>query len=291
MTDPRATALFETAICEPATSSGAKHTIRLSTTFHVSHRLAMSLPPWISDDLPADKRVNTKLTRRHVVEKMYQADRPFFSLQQIQERIKPDVSKVTVRNRLTELEDCGVVATESFADSLTLYYLDHPESEWPLSPEGKEALTADETTATHPLREFVAHPRVRLVVREELLRSIAWAALGLVGWPILLSNSPEVPVTVWTVVGLPTMTWASLTVALIGVRLLTGSDLQIQSRDGLHLVSLGGILLTGCLTAFAVFILDWPPLLTVSVYVLATGSYLIAYKRLVLSQSDLPVDS
>ena len=251
----------------------------------------MALPPWISRKLPEDERVNTKLTRRHVVEEMYQADRPFFSLQQIQQRIKPDVSKVTLRNRLTELEEHGVVRTESFADSLTLYYLNHPESEWPLSPEGKRALTADKTAPTHPLREFLDHPRVRSVLREELFRSIGWAALGLVGWPILLSESPQLPVTIWTVFGLPVLTWATLTVAMVGGRLLTGSDLQMQSQEGLHVVSLCGTLLTGFWVAFAVFSLDWPPLPTVGAYLLATVIYVIIYRRVVLPQSDLPVNT
>jgi DNA-binding HxlR family transcriptional regulator len=249
----------------------------------------MALPPWITEKLPQDKRVNTKLTRRHVVETMYRADRPFFSLQQIQQQIKPDVSKVTVRNRLTELEEHGVVTTESFADSLTLYYLNHPESEWPLSPEGKQALTADETTPTHPLREFLDHPRVRSIFREELLRSIGWAALGIVGWPILLSESPQLPVNIWTVFGLPVLTWATLTVAMVSVRLLTGSDIQVQSQEGLHVVSLCGILLAGFWVAFAIFILNWPPLPTVGVYLLATVSYLIVYKRVVLPETNLPV--
>ena len=97
----------------------------------------MSLPPWISEQLPENRRVNTKLTQRHVIETMHQSDRPFFSLQQIQQQIKPDVSKVTVRNRLDELEERGIIATETLADSLTLYYINHPESAWPLSPEGK----------------------------------------------------------------------------------------------------------------------------------------------------------
>jgi hypothetical protein len=91
------------------------------------------------------------------------------------------------------------------------------------------------------------------------------------------------------VFGLPVLTWATLTVAMISVRLLTGSDLQVQSQEGLHVVSLCGILLAGFWVAFAVFILNWPPLPTVGVYLLATASYVIIYKRVVLPETDLPV--
>jgi hypothetical protein len=250
----------------------------------------MSLPSWISTQLPEDRMVNTKLTQRHVIETMHQADRPFFSIQQIQQRIKPDVSKVTVRNRLDELEELGIVATETFTDSLTLYYINHPGSEWPLSPNGKRALDSGSAGAADPLREFIHHPRVRLILREELLRSIAWAALGLVGWPILVSSSPHLPATVWTVAGLPILTWASLTVGLIAIRLLTGSDLQIQSIEGLHVVSLGGVVLGGFWVAFAIFVLDWPPLLTSGLYLFTTLTYFVLYKRVILPRLDLPVD-
>ncbi|SFC29438.1 hypothetical protein SAMN05444422_106254 [Halobiforma haloterrestris] len=241
----------------------------------------MSLPPWISAELPEDRRVNTKLTERHVIETMHQSDRPFFSLQQIEQQVKPDVSKVTVRNRLDELENRGIVATETVADS-TLYYINHPESEWPLSPEGKRALNNESAGTENPFREFLRHPRVRLIVREELLRSIAWAAFSLFGWAILISSSERLQATVWTVVGLPVLTWTSLTVGLIGLRLTTGSDLQVQSTEGLHVVSLGGVVLGGFWAAFLIFVLGWPPLLTSGLYLFVTVTYLVVYRRVIL---------
>jgi Fe2+ or Zn2+ uptake regulation protein len=251
----------------------------------------MSLPPWISEQLPDDGRVNTKLTQQHVIESMCRADRPFFSLQQIQQRIKPDVSKVTVRNRLDELEERGIIATETFDNSLTLYYVDHPESEWPLSPEGKQALNRQSAGTVDPLREFLQHPRVHQIFREELLRSIAWAGLGLFGWAILVSSSSQLPATVWTVVGLPVLTWASLTVGMIGIRLVTGSDLQIQSTEGLHLISVGGVVLGGFWAVFLIFVLDWPPLLTSGVYLFITIAYLVFYRRVVLPEFDGPAEN
>jgi len=251
----------------------------------------MSLPPWISEQLPENRRVNTKLTQRHVIETMHQSDRPFFSLQQIQQQIKPDVSKVTVRNRLDELEERGIIATETLADSLTLYYINHPESAWPLSPEGKQALNRESAETGNPLREFLQHPRVHLIFREELLRSIAWAGLSLFGWAILTSSSDQLSATVWTVVGLPILTWASLTSGTIGLRLITGNDLQVQSTEGLHIISLGGVVLGGFWAVFLIFVLDWPPLLTSGLYLFVTITYIVFYQRVILPQFDEAVEN
>jgi len=245
----------------------------------------MSLPPRLAERLEADETAatTTKLTHRHVVETMHSDDRPFFSLQQIQRRVKPDVSKVTVRKRLDDLEERGVVATETFPDSLTLYYVDHPESEWPLSPEGKRALDEGEPARdSNPLAEFLHHPRVRLILREELLRSVAWAGLGFVGWAVLVSAGEGLPATVWTVVGLPVLTWASLTTGLVGVRLATGDKFRVQTRDGLQVVALTGAVLGAFWAAFSVFVLGWPPLAVAALYGLATAAALAYHSRRVL---------
>lgn len=100
------------------------------------------LPDWIENRI--DPALNNKLTQRHVVETMLNAERPLFSIRQLQARLKPDVGKGTVRNRLDELREIDVVAAEAYPESITLYHINHPESSWPLSPEGKRAL-ADES--------------------------------------------------------------------------------------------------------------------------------------------------
>ena len=100
-----------------------------------------TIPPWIDERI--DRNLDNALTQEHVVETMLESDRPFFSIRQLHARIKPDVSRATVRNRLRELQEIDVVATEMYPDSITLYYINHPESDWPLSPDGKRALNAD----------------------------------------------------------------------------------------------------------------------------------------------------
>jgi DNA-binding HxlR family transcriptional regulator len=246
----------------------------------------MSLPSWISEKLGSNRKVNTKLTERHVVETMYEAERPLFSIQQLQQRIKPDVSKVTIRDRLTDLEERGIVATETYSDSLTLYYLDHPESEWPLSPEGKRALEPETEPAQNPLSEFVRHPRVQQVLREELWRSVAWAGFGLFGWAILISSSDQLAATVWTVGGLPILTWATLTVGMIGLRLTTGGEFQVQTTDGLQLVALGGVVLGGFWGLFLILVLDWSPLLVAGLYGVILLTSLVYYLREIRPDTD-----
>ena len=100
-----------------------------------------SLPEWIDERI--DRNLDNTLTQAHVVETMLEADRPFFSIRQLQARIKPDVSTATVRNRLNELQAIDVVATETYPESITLYYINHPEADWPLSPTGKRQLASE----------------------------------------------------------------------------------------------------------------------------------------------------
>ncbi len=71
---------------------------------------------------------------------MLDSGRPFLSAEQIRARVDPDVTKETVRNRLNELRSIDVVAAETYPESITLYYVDHPESNWPLSPEDRRKL-------------------------------------------------------------------------------------------------------------------------------------------------------
>jgi hypothetical protein len=136
-------------------------------------------PPWIDERI--DRNLNNKLTQRHVVETMLEADRPFFSLRQLQARVKPDVGKGTVRNRLNELQEIDVVATETYPESITLYYVDHPESDWPLSPEGKRALTDESPLNRLSLRGFLTFEDtagIRALVLAGFQLSLLLFALG-----------------------------------------------------------------------------------------------------------------
>lgn len=89
------------------------------------------------------------------------------------------------------------------------------------------------------------NPELRGIVREELLRSIAWFGLGVVGWPILITEVAWVDATALTVFGLPALTWAALTGASVGARVLTGTDAGVRSSAGLSVVLVLGVLLGG----------------------------------------------
>lgn len=144
-----------------------------------------SLPPWIEDRI--DRDLNKKLTQRHLVETMVEAERPFFSAEQIRARVRPDVSEETVRNRLNELREIDVVAAETYPESITLYYVNDPASNWPLSPEGKQALSRDTALETLSLDDFVRlrNPAgIRTLVLAGFQLCLLLFALGVVTSPL-----------------------------------------------------------------------------------------------------------
>lgn len=144
-----------------------------------------TLPSWIEDRI--DHGLNRKLTQRHLVETMVEAERPFFSAEQIRARVRPDVSKETVRNRLNELREIDVVAAETYPESITLYYVNHPESNWPLSPEGERALAHESPLETLSLGDFLRlrNPAgIRTLVLAGFQLSLLLFALGVVTSPL-----------------------------------------------------------------------------------------------------------
>ncbi|MXV61181.1 hypothetical protein GS429_03720 [Natronorubrum sp. JWXQ-INN-674] len=150
-----------------------------------------SLPPWI--DTRIDDDLNRKLTQRHVVETMLAADRPYFSAEQIRARVRPDVSKETVRLRLNELLEIDVIAADTYPESITLYYVNHPESQWPLTPEGKDALSYETPLDTLSVGDFVRlrNPAgLRTLVLAGFQLSLVLFAVGIVA--SLLASDPIV---------------------------------------------------------------------------------------------------
>jgi len=140
----------------------------------------VSAPPsWIDERI--DRNLDNTLSQEHVVETMIGSERPFFSLRQLHARIKPEVSRATVRNRLQELQEIDVVATETYPDSITLYYINHPESDWPLSPEGRRALNTDTPLDRLSTRGFLTlsdTAGIRTLVLAGLQLSLVLFALG-----------------------------------------------------------------------------------------------------------------
>lgn len=124
--------------------------------------------------------------------------------------------------------------------------------------------------------------KLRRILREELWRSVAWAGLGLVGWAWIITSTGRLDATIWTAVGLPVLTWATLTVGMVGLRLITGSELQVQTKEGLHIVLLEGIIVTGFFVVYLVAVEGWSPFFTVGGYLALTGLYALYYWQVVL---------
>ncbi|PCR91219.1 helix-turn-helix domain-containing protein [Natrinema ejinorense] len=161
-----------------------------------------TLPTWIDDRI--DPAFDKKLTQRHVVEVMLESDRPFFSIQQLRSRVSPTVSKETVRNRLNELREIDVVAAETYPETITLYYINHPESNWPLSPAGQQALAVDSPLETLSLTDFLRlrNPAgIRTLVLAGFQLSLLLFCVG-VGMAVLTIEAPvEASHGLWVAAG------------------------------------------------------------------------------------------
>lgn len=134
------------------------------------------------------------------------------------------------------------------------------------------------------------NPQLRRIIREESLRGIAWISLGIVGWPLVISAVAWLDATPLTVFGLPVLTWATLTVGMIGLRLITGSDLQVRTKAGLDIVLLEGILVTGFLVVYLVAVAGWSLLPTVGGYLAITVLYGLYYWQVVLPRIETRFD-
>lgn len=120
-------------------------------------------------------------------------------------------------------------------------------------------------------------PQRRHIIREELLRSIAWIGLGIVGWPIVIAEVAWLDTTALTVLGLPVLTWAVLTMGVIGARTATSEELQIQTPAGLSISLLLGIMLGGIGAVYLVTAGGYPVLWITAAYVAVTGVAVLWY--------------
>jgi hypothetical protein len=161
-----------------------------------------ALPPWIDDRIDHDFK--KKLTQEHVVETMLHADRPFFSAEQIRARVTPEVSKETVRNRLDELRELDVVSTEAYPDTITLYYINHPDSSWPVSPEGRQALAHETPLDTLSVTDFVRlrNPAgIRTLVLAGFQLSLVLFSLGAVTAALSVDIALGSSIRLWAAAG------------------------------------------------------------------------------------------
>lgn len=121
------------------------------------------------------------------------------------------------------------------------------------------------------------NPKLQQIIREELLRSIAWIGLGIVGWPILISEVAWLDTTVLTVFGLPILTWALLTTSIIGIRTATSAELQVQTPAGLSISLFFGIVLGGVGAVYLVAVGGYATIWVTAAYVSVTVGTLLYY--------------
>ncbi|ERG88385.1 MAG: hypothetical protein J07HX5_00530 [halophilic archaeon J07HX5] len=106
------------------------------------------------------------------------------------------------------------------------------------------------------------------IVREELWRSVVWLLLGFVGWSILIDEVAWLDPNLFTALGLPAVTWAVLTAGMIGIRTVSGAELQSQvSASKFVLSSVVLIILTA---AYLIRIQGYSPLLVIGGEITAT---------------------
>jgi len=132
-------------------------------------------------------------------------------------------------------------------------------------------------------------PQLRRIIREELLRSIVWIGLGIVGWPIVISEVAWLDTTALTVFGLPALTWALLTTGAIAVRVATSTELQVQTPVGLSISLLFGIMLGGVGAVYLATAGGYSALRIIAAYVAVTSITVLWYWFVGSDTADTPM--
>jgi hypothetical protein len=95
----------------------------------------------------------------------------------------------------------------------------------------------------------------RRILTAELWRSVAWAGFALVGWAFLIGESARLEATLLNTLGLPFLTWAFLTVGIVGFRLRTDRTLSVRSKEAMAVIVVLGLIAGGFGAVFAVTVL------------------------------------
>ena len=136
----------------------------------------------IDGDLPEeiDSRVDPvsydmELTQRHVALEFVHGDRPYYSVAQMHASLGNNVSLDTVRSRLDELEERGILKSEQVNNG-SIYWLDQDDSDWPIPPDTAVEPKRDEMT----IFEWRQQPHVQISAISVLL-AILGTAITLTG--------------------------------------------------------------------------------------------------------------
>jgi len=134
------------------------------------------------EDLPKEieSRIDTadydlELTQGHVALEFVHGDRPFYNVAQMHAALGRDVSTDTVRARLDELHERDVLSRQQVNNG-NIYWLNQPESDWPLPPDVEVEPERDELT----VNEWRQRPDVQTAAGSVFL-AIAGTAVTLIG--------------------------------------------------------------------------------------------------------------
>lgn len=129
-----------------------------------------------------------ELQLHHVVEVMLEAEEPQFSVRRVKSELKSSPSKQTVRRRLDELAELGVVETDTY-ENLTLYSIRDRRSKYPVPGD----IVGGEDVAEARLRDLILFR-----APEELRTLVAFAAYAAIYLMLIgvVLNSFDVPVPV-----------------------------------------------------------------------------------------------
>lgn len=169
--------------------------------------MSQELPEWVEDRLEHDN--NRDLQQRHVAEVIVNGDRPYYNVRGVRAEIKGDFDKDTVRARLDELVEQGVLR-EELMNRGYIYWLKEQESDWPIPPDVEvEAITNEPTVS-----EFFSRPHVVIASIGFLGTAIA----GVVVWLGTLQSAGSI-----------TLPWSATEVLTIGLLTMLLSYLAIFS--------------------------------------------------------------
>lgn len=129
------------------------------------------LPDWIEETLEFK---NTRdLQQHHVAEILVHGERPYYTLRRIRADLDGEFDRDTIRSRLSEMEELGIIEQESVNNG-TIYWLDQGISDWPIPPDVKVEQSSDVMT----VNEFISQSYVQILA----IGIFAATVSGLIIW-------------------------------------------------------------------------------------------------------------
>lgn len=130
---------------------------------------------------------------------------------------------------------------------------------------------------------------LRQIVIEECWRSVAWAALGLASWAFISTETTSLDPTITTLTGLTLLTWALLTVSMIGARLVTGAELNVTTRGGLVVILLISMSITAIIVLLLYLTTEWSKLFLGGAYLGLVAATIVYYRLVVFPDIEATV--